>query len=217
MPLIKSLHADKVIAGQGRPKVEFWFDAVCPWCWITSRWAAEVAETRGFDIEWHPFSLRILNEGKPTSSCAKTHDRGFRHARVIEAARRERGNSAAGDLYTEFGTRTRLGGRDDTEAIIAEGLAAAGLPAEFSTYAVSGEADDTEASLRANMARALELAGSDVGIPIVAIDGNAFVGPALTPAPAGDDALKLWDALVAVSSIPGFYELKLGRTIGPQF
>ena len=196
------------------PSVEFWFDAICPWCWMTSRWATEVAEARGFEIEWHPISLAIINEGKDLGDHAEGHRQGHRMARVVEAVRRSAGGGSIGSLYTELGTRRHPGGRDDFDAIIAESLAAAGLDAGLAEAADSEEYDE---QLRANTSHALEIAGPDVGVPIISIDGVAFFGPVVTPAPSGEQALKLWDGIYAAASVPGFYELKRGRTAGPQF
>jgi len=196
------------------PKVEFWFDVACPWCWMTSRWAAEVAQLRDFEIEWHPFSLKILNEGKDMGSHAAAQERSLRAMRVIDRVGVDHGARAVGEVYTAIGTRIHPGGREDIDAIIAEALAETGLPAELSAAASD---DSIDASLRESTDRAMELAGPDVGIPIISIDGVAFFGPVVTPAPTGDAALKLWDGVRAAASVPGFYELKRGRTVGPQF
>lgn len=202
-----------------KPHVEFWFDPICPWCWMTSRWATEVAAARGFEIEWNPISLKVINEGHDENSeylesHGERHRQGHRMGRVVEAARIAQGEGVVGALYTEFGTRIHPGGRDDFDAIIAESLAAAGLPAELAA-AADDEAGD--AQLRENTRHALEIAGPDVGVPIISIDGVAFFGPVVTPAPTGETALRLWDGIHAAASVPGFYELKRGRTVGPQF
>ena len=196
------------------PQVEFWFDVACPWCWMTSRWALEVSAVRGFEIKWHPFSLKILNEGRDMGSHAGAHERALRGMRVIEQARAEHGDAAVAELYTAMGTRIHPGGREDIDAVIAEALAEAGLPA---TLAAAADNEAPDAVLRANTAHAMEIAGPDVGIPIISIDGVAFFGPVVTPAPTGQNALKLWDGIAAAASVPGFYELKRGRTVGPQF
>lgn len=196
------------------PDVEFWFDPICPWCWMTSRWAAEVARERGFAIAWHPISLAIINEGRDTGSHAEGHRQGQRMGRVVEAARVAHGEDVVGALYTELGERIHPGGRDDFDAIIAESLAAAGLP---DGLAAAADAADGDAQLRANTDHALAIAGPDVGVPIISVDGVAFFGPVVTPAPSGEQALRLWDGIVAAASVPGFYELKRGRTVGPRF
>ncbi len=196
------------------PVVEFWFDAICPWCWMTSRWAAEVASVRGFEIAWHPVSLAVINEGNEPGSHAHLHEAGHRFSRVIEAARREAGESVVGQLYTEIGPRRHPGGRDDFDTIIAESLAAVGLDASL---AAAADSTETDAQIRENTAHALKIAGPDVGVPVISIDGVAFFGPVVTPAPTGEAALRLWDGIYAAASVPGFYELKRGRSEGPQF
>lgn len=201
-------------ADTAAPKVEFWFDVACPWCWMTSRWASEVSEVRGFEIAWRPFSLAILNEGRDMGSYGAAQQRSLRAMRVIEQARAEHGNGVLGALYTGIGTRIHPGERDDIDAIIAEALAEAGLPASL---AEAADDETHDAALRESTSHAIEIAGPDVGIPIISIDGVAFFGPVVTPAPTGDAALRLWDGIYAAASVPGFYELKRGRTAGPQF
>ncbi|MGO1569735.1 MAG: mycothiol-dependent nitroreductase Rv2466c family protein [Canibacter sp.] len=202
--------------------VEFWFDPVCPWCWMTSRWITEVAAVRGFNIEWHPFSLAILNKDRDMSDRHRDgHARGLRALRVIEQARQEHGEDVVGKLYTEIGTRIHPGAREDIDDIIAESLESVGLSSELSVAADPESADHPEDGLynelNASTERALDLVGKDVGIPIIAIDGVAFFGPVVTPAPTGDAALRLFDGVVAAASVDGFYELKRSRNVGPQF
>lgn len=197
-----------------QPQVEFWFDPICPWCWMTSRWAAEVAEARSFEIAWHPISLQIINEANTDNSHAELQAAGHRLGRVVEAARVVAGEGVVGQLYSEIGTRRHPGGRDDFEAIIAESLAAVGLDPALAAAADTEESDE---QLRENTTHALKIAGPDVGVPIISIDGVAFFGPVVSPAPTGTDALQLWDGIRAAASVPGFYELKRGRTVGPQF
>lgn len=197
-----------------KPEVEFWFDPICPWCWMTSRWASEVAQLRGFEISWHPISLAILNEKQPPNSHSAAQLEGLRMGRVAEAARRVSGGSVVGELYTAFGTRIHPGGRSDTDAIIAESLAELGLDAGLAD-AANDESVDVQ--LRANTDHAMAIAGPDVGVPIISVNGVAFFGPVVTPAPMGETALRLWDGIAAAASVPGFYELKRGRSAGPQF
>lgn len=202
------------MAEQTTPNVEFFFDPCCPWCWMTSRWASEVAESRGFSINWRPISLQIVNEGR-VDPHPESHARGHQAARVIAAAGAKFGVDAVSKLYTEIGTRWHPGGRgEDVAGVVAESLAACGLPAELAAAAESTEFD---AVLRENTEFALDAAGPDVGVPIISINGKAFFGPVMTPAPTGDAALRLWDALTLATSVDGFYELKRGRTKGPQF
>ncbi|UOQ55744.1 DsbA family protein [Leucobacter allii] len=201
-------------AAPSAPVVEFYFDPICPWCWMTSRWVREVSSVRGFDVVWKPISLAIINEGVDAGDHAEAQVQGKRMGQIAVRAEREGGSAAVGALYTAFGERIHPGGRRDYDAIIDEAVAAVpGLPAEV--RAAADDADD--AQLRENTRHALEIAGPDVGVPIISVDGVAFFGPVVTPAPTGADALTLWDGITAAASVPGFYELKRGRTAGPQF
>lgn len=203
--------------------VEFWFDPVCPWTWMTSRWIAEVSAARGFDVDWHPFSLKVLNESHGGSgSHVEWHERGYRIGRVVLAAQAAHGASVIGKLYTALGARLHPGGREDIDEIIVESLTEAGLPTDLAQVATAGAlADETpdelDSALRASTKAALDRVGADVGVPIISVDGVSFFGPVVSPAPKGDDALKLWDGIVAAASVPGFFELKRGRDVGVQF
>jgi len=199
---------------EATPEVEFWFDPICPWCWMTSRWASEVAEARGFEIAWHPVSLAIINEGRQSDAHAESHRAGHRMVRVVEAVRVEHGQDHVGPMYTALGTRIHPGGREDLDEIILESLDEIGLE---STLLEAADNESYDAGLRASTGHALKIAGPDVGVPVISIDGTAFFGPVVTPAPSGELALQLWDGIYAAASVPGFYELKRGRSAGPQF
>ena len=197
-----------------QPKVEFWFDPICPWCWMTSRWISEVAEVRGFEIAWHPVSLAIINENNEPGDHAAAMQQGQRMGRVAVAAEELYGSDVVGKLYTAFGTRIHPGNREDWDAIITESLGEVDFSGQLD---LSADDERFDATLRANTAHALDIAGPNVGVPVISIDGVAFFGPVVTPAPTGDLALQLWDGIRAAASVPGFYELKRGRTVGPQF
>lgn len=202
-------------AAPHRPVVDFWFDPACPWAWMTSRWITEVAARRDVDLRWHVMSLSVLNEGRELSEdYRRLMDASWAPVRVAVAAARDHGDEVLAPLYTALGTRRHPQGRTDTEAIIAESLAEVGLPAEL---AAVGETDEVDDLLRASHARAIDLVGDDVGTPVVAIDGVGYFGPVVTPAPTGQAALDLFDGLVLMTRVPGFYELKRSRTAGPQF
>ena len=196
------------------PSVEFWFDPACPWCWMTSRWATEVAEVRGFTITWHTLSLQILNEDK--NGKKPSHSMGMRVLRVIEGARQAHGDGVVGPLYTAAGTRIHPQGVRDADEIIAGMLEETGLPRSLAALA-DGDNDEIDAVLRRNTAYAMEIAGPDVGVPVISINGVAFFGPVVTPAPTGEAALQLWDGIYAAASVDGFFELKRGRSRGPIF
>lgn len=201
--------------GATRTTVDFWFDPACPWAWMTSRWMVEVEQVRDVDVRWHVMSLSVLNEGRDLPESYRTlMDESWAAVRVLVAAAEQHGPQVLRPLYDALGTRRHPGGRRDTAAIIAESLAEVGLPAEL---AEAGSTDAYDEQLRASHQRAIDLVGDEVGTPVVAIDGTAFFGPVMTPAPKGEAAGRLFDGFVLVTSVPGFYEIKRTRTQGPVF
>lgn len=185
--------------------VEFWFDPICPFTWITSRWVTDVAEARGYDVMWNPFSLKILNEGLDEDPDAEENAQGHRMGRVVEAVRTASGQQQLASLYTAIGERLHLHGRTDIDAVLADALAEVGLPGDIISAA---DRTDADAGLRASTDRVLEMVGRGVGIPIIAVDGIAFFGPVFTSRPHGEQALDLWDAYVTLTRFPRFFELK---------
>lgn len=194
---------------------DFWFDPMCPWAWMTSRWMGEVEQVRDVTVRWHVMSLAVLNEDRDLPADYRAlMDRAWGPVRVVTAARAEHGDDVVKPLYDAIGTRLHPGGRDDDEAILAEALAEVGLPAELARYA---HEDTYDEQLRASHAEGIARVGEDVGTPVVAFAGTAFFGPVVTPAPRGEAAGRLWDGCVLVASTPGFFELKRTRTQGPVF
>ncbi len=200
---------------QNRPRIDFWFDPLCPWAWMTSRWVEEVEKVRDVDVQWHVMSLAVLNEGRDLPEDYRTMlDEAWGPVRVIVAAAELHGEKHVKALYDAMGSRRHPGGRKDTAAIIAESLAEVGLPAELADAAGTQEWD---AALRASHEQAIALVGDEVGTPVVAFDGTAFFGPVVTPIPRGEAAGRLFDGFALITGVPGFYELKRSRTAGPQF
>ena len=202
-----------LVSDTSRPVVDFWFDPACPWAWMTSRWMDEVAAHRDVEVRWHVMSLAVLNEGRDLpEEYRRRIDEAWAPVRVIVAAARDHGDGVVKPLYDAMGTRRHPGGRSDTASIVAEALAEVGLPAEVAAVGETTEVDDL---LRASHAEAIALVGDEVGTPVVAIDGVGYFGPVVTPAPTGQAALDLFDGLVLMTRVPGFYELKRTRTSGP--
>lgn len=194
--------------------VEFWFDPVCPWTWITSRWMAEVNEKENLDVIWQPFSLRILNVDMSGDNPHPHHQPGHDMGKLFSAVQKLHGNEKVADLYAEIGKRIHVDQRDDFTEIISESLAAADLAASLAADSLS---DEYETILKESTERGVKLVGPGVGIPIIAIDEKAFFGPVVSPAPKGEDAINLWKAVSISINTPGFSELKRGRDGGLQF
>lgn len=199
----------------GTTAVEFWFDPSCPWAWMTSRWVDEVAPHRDLDVTWNIMSLAVLNEDKDVSESYRAFfPRALRYTRLVAAAKELHGQQIVKPLYDALGTRIHPGGSTDSDAVIAGALEEVGLPADFARYADSDEYDEP---MRASHFAAIERVGNDVGTPVIAVNGTAFFGPVISPTPRGEQALTLWDGVVAAASFDGFFELKRSRTRDPQF
>lgn len=203
--------------------VEFWFDPMCPWAWITSRWMLEVEKVRNVSVTWNVMSLAVLNEGQEIPpEYADAMAAAWGPVRVCIAAEKDHGKEVVLPLYTAIGTRIHPEGREDYTEIIRESLAEVDLPESLASVADSTEVDDL---LRASHERGISLVGSDVGTPVISVDGPggpgadrvAFFGPVITPVPVGEEAARLWDGTLLVASVPGFYELKRSRHVGPIF
>ena len=195
--------------------VEMWFDPLCPWAWMTSRWLMEVEEVRDVSVTWSQMSLSVLNEGRDLpDEYREMMDRGWAPVRVIAAARKAHGDEVTKPLYDAIGTRLHLGGERDFVAATAAALAEVGLPAEL-IEAV--DTDEHDAVLRESHDRAIALVGDDVGTPVISVEGVAFFGPVVSPAPKGEAAGRLFDGCVLVAGTDGFFELKRSRTRDPIF
>ncbi|MEU1473119.1 DsbA family protein [Streptomyces sp. NPDC005761] len=202
---------------------DFWFDPLCPWAWMTSRWMLEVEKVRDVEVRWHVMSLAVLNENRldelPDEYRDMLENKAWGPVRVVIAAQQKHGDDIVGPLYTALGTRFHNQGEGPTREAVEGALKDVGLPVELAEYADS-DAYDTE--LRASHQEGIDKVGQDVGTPVIAVPGAdgeqiAFFGPVVTPAPKGEDAAKLWDGTLLVASIPGFYEIKRTRTQGPVF
>ncbi|ARJ07249.1 disulfide bond formation protein DsbA [Cnuibacter physcomitrellae] len=182
---------------------------------MTSRWVDEVAPHRDLDVTWNIMSLAVLNEDKDVSESYRAFfPRALRYTRLVAAAKELHGQQIVKPLYDALGTRIHPGGSTDADAVIAGALEEVGLPADFARYADTDEYDEP---MRASHFAAIERVGNDVGTPVIAVNGTAFFGPVISPTPRGEQALTLWDGVVAAASFDGFFELKRSRTRDPQF
>jgi len=198
-----------------RTPVDFWFDPLCPWAWMTSRWLLEVEQVRRIAPSFHVMSLAYLNQDKDVSEDYRkflTH--AWEPVRVIMAAADAEGSDVVLPLYTAMGDRIHLEGRKADRTLIEESLAEVGLPARLADAMHDSSFDD---DIRKSHHLGMDQVGQEVGTPVISVEGVAFFGPVVTPAPKGQDAGKLWDGVLLVAGTPGFYELKRSREKGPDF
>ncbi|TQL47737.1 2-hydroxychromene-2-carboxylate isomerase [Homoserinimonas aerilata] len=196
-------------------RVDFWFDPSCPWAWMASRWVKEVAHHRDLELNWHVMSLAVLNEDKDVDDDYRAFfPRALRYTRLVAALAEIEGQQIVEPLYDALGTRIHPGGSKDPDEVIPAALAELGLPAEYAKYA---DSDEYDAQMRASHFDGINRVGQDVGTPVIAVDGVAFFGPVISPAPKGEQALALWDGVVAAARYDGFFELKRSRTRDPIF
>jgi hypothetical protein len=197
---------------------EFWFDPLCPWAWITSRWMHEVEHVRPVSTNWNIMSLAYLNlvqhdEKDMKPEYREMMDKAWGPVRICAAAAAEKGDDILGPLYTSIGTRWHNEKRQDSESL-GEALEEVGLSPDLLKAAESSEFDD---AIIESHKRGIDLVGMDVGTPIVTFEGNAFFGPVVTPIPRGEEAGRLWDAVLTVAGTDGFFELKRTRDRSPSF
>ena len=207
----------------GKTPVDFWFDPLCPWAWMTSRWMLEVEKVRDVEVRWHVMSLAVLNEDKldelPEEYRDMLENKAWGPVRVVVAAQQEHGDEVVGKLYPALGTRFHNEGQGPVREAVVAALKEVGLPTSLADFA---DKDTYDTELRASHKEGIEKVGQDVGTPVIAVPGAdgeqiAFFGPVVTPAPKGEEAAKLWDGTLMVASIPGFYEIKRTRTTDPIF
>jgi len=212
-------------------RVEFFFDPVCPWAWITSRFAVEVADQTGLDIEWRFICLRMVNEAKDydggfPAGYANVHGAGRSFLRLAAAARAEGGNDAVARLYTALGNELHVRQRSaevretgDVSGVLADALAAAALQAPL---AQAAHDETLDVVLRDEIDLELSRTGKDVGTPIITYDPGteheqSFFGPVISRIPRGAEAVEVWDAVERLARTPGMAEVKRSMRERPSF
>jgi protein-disulfide isomerase-like protein with CxxC motif len=204
------------MAEQEPTPVDFWFDPVCPWAWIASRWLLEVQKVRPVAPRWHVMSLAVLNEDKEDlpEGYRELLAQAWGPVRVAIAAEQKFGPDVLLPLYTALGTRFHLEQAPKDRATVEAALAEAGLPADLAD--AMGDSSYDEA-LRASHHDGMDRVGYEVGTPVLSVNGVSFFGPVVSPIPRGDDAARLWDGVLAVAGTNGFFELKRSRNRDPIF
>lgn len=195
--------------------VDLWFDPVCPWAWMTSRWLLKVQRVRDVACTFHLMSLSVLNAGRDLPEHYQSlMEFAWQPARVALKVEQEYGSDKLLKFYNALGTRFHPNDEPREKATIERALADCGLPAELVEAGLTDANDD---ALRASHHAGMDAVGDDVGSPVIHVNGMALFGPVVSPAPKGEAAGDLFDGFVKVTAYPGFFELKRTRTVGPIF
>lgn len=198
------------VAAPERDTADFWFDPMCPFAWITSRWILEVEKVREVDVAWRVMSLSYLNKDKDIPDTYRAMlEPGWGPVRVCIAAEQRHGNAVLGPLYTAMGELIHHEKQPIGRDMIAAAVERAGLEADLVDAMDDASLDEAVA---ASHHLGMDQVGNDVGTPTIAINGAAFFGPVLSAIPRGESAGEVWDGAVALAKYPYFSELKRART-----
>ncbi len=197
------------------PHADFWFDPRCPFAWVSSRWILEVEKVRDIEVRWHVMSLAYLNQDKDIpDDYREMLQSAWGPVRVLIAAEQKYGSEVLLPLYTAMGTRIHIGEEDVDRAMIEASLTEAGLAVELADAMHDSSLDEAVAK---SHHEGMDPVGDDVGTPTIHVNDVAFFGPVITKAPRGEEAGRLWDGVLAVSSYPLFFELKRSRSAELDF
>lgn len=202
-------------------EVDIWVDPMCPWAWMTSQWLLEVEKVRDVKIRYNVMSLSYLNDGREglSDEYRKMMENGWGPVRVAIAVEQAAGKEALREYYLKLGTLRHNKKRGFSSSSYKEALEKAGVSLDLANAANDTSLDE---AIKASHHRGMDPVGDDVGTPTIHFPNekggiSAYFGPVITPAPTGEDAGLLWDGLLALAQVEGFYELKRSRTEGPSF
>lgn len=201
--------------------VDIWVDPLCPWAWMTSQWLLEVEKVRDVQVRYNIMSLSYLNSGRDglSDDYRKMMEAGWGPVRLCIAVEQAGGKDALREFYLKLGTLRHNHKRGFSSSSFAAALEHAGLSSDLVAKADDASLDD---ALKVSHHAGMDPVGNDVGTPVIHFpkpDGStsAYFGPVITPPPTGEAAGLLWDGLLALAQVDGFYELKRARNDGPSF
>ena len=184
--------------------VDLWFDPICPWTWLTSRWLLDVETVRPVKTCFHVMSRSMLTGGTES----------FGPARVAMAVGEQYGQEQLSAFYTAIGSRIHDQQQGPDRRTVDAALADVGLPPELAELA---ETDDHDDLLQASHHAGVDPVGEEVDTPVLHVNGLAFIGPVFSPPPRGEEAGRAFDGVVALTASPGFFELRRARPSSPGF
>lgn len=194
---------------------EFWFDPMCPFAWITSRWITEVEKVREISVTWRIMSLGYLNQDKdiPQEYRELLKD-AWGPVRICQAVNEQYDNAKLFELYTAMGTHIHTQQEGPTQAAMAQALAEVGLPDDL---VLAWDNPAYDAAIITSHHLGMDQVGDEVGTPTISIEGTAFFGPVMTKIPRGEEAGEIWDATVRLAAYPYFFEIKRSRNADLDF